>query len=51
MPSYAVTLDFSTTITIEANSPEEAEEKGNQVDITEVFDNCGCPTVIHVEEE
>lgn len=51
MNRYAVTLDFSATTSIEANSQEEAEEIGQGVDATEVLDNMSGATVIHIELE
>ena len=48
---YAVTLDYTATISVEADSPEEAEAQAEGTDATDVLDDLGTGIVIHVEEE
>lgn len=48
---FTAVIDFSATVTIFANSLEEAEEEAANIDVTEVLDNISTSTVIHVEEE
>lgn len=49
MTRYAVTLDYTVTIEVEADTPEEAESKAQGTDITEVYENMNEGMVIHVE--
>lgn len=51
MPRYTVTLEYTATISVEADDPEEAEEMAAGTDITKVIDSCGDCTIVHVEEE
>lgn len=52
MPNYTVTIDFTCTISIDADNEEDAEAKASEIDATEVITELSHSgaNVIHVEE-